>query len=172
MTEPTLKVRSSFNESLILATICGRSLLQSQRYHISKAYGGMVLDWAEQRRWLDSLLATRLQVLLQCYPSPTESYDPMLLFVNILSQATVVHFCKAMINSAEIPVENSQASSELSNYHNRALEASANIIRLATTLRELPFSKVSVQFSPGRCVLTTICHLDSSANAYPLISLC
>ncbi|KAL2833688.1 fungal-specific transcription factor domain-containing protein [Aspergillus cavernicola] len=140
MTEPTLKGRSSFNECLILATICGRSLLQSQRYQISKAYGDMVLDWTEQRRWLDSLLTSRLQVLSQCYPSPTESYDPLLLFTNILAQATVIYFCKTMTESAE-PINPSQ-SSDLTTYEDRALEACTNIIRLATTLLELPFSKV------------------------------
>ncbi|KAJ5591586.1 fungal-specific transcription factor domain-containing protein [Penicillium hispanicum] len=142
MTEPTLNVRSSFNECLILATICGRSLLQIQRYHISKAYGDVVLDLAEQRRWLKSLLTTRLQVLLQYYPSPTEASDPLLLFANILGQATVVYFCKAMIESAEIPVDPLQESIEIANYENQALEASAAIIHLATTLRELPSSKI------------------------------
>lgn len=106
----------------------------------------MVLDWAEQRRWLDGLLTTRLQVLLQCYPSPTEAYDPLLLFTNILSQATVVYFCKTITESVEMPVDQFQGSSELSNYQSRALEASANIIRLAATLRELPFSRVSNGF--------------------------
>ncbi|KAF5865671.1 hypothetical protein ETB97_002643 [Aspergillus alliaceus] len=142
MTEPTLKVRSSFNECLILATICGRSLLQSQRYHISKAYGDMVLGWTEQRRWLDSLLTSRLQAILQCYPSPTEAYDPLLLFASILGQATVVYFCKAMAGSVVTPVDPLLGNSELSNYQNRALEASATLIHLATTLRELPFSKI------------------------------
>jgi hypothetical protein len=133
MTEPTLKVRSSFNECLILATICGRSLLQSQRYHISKAYGDMTMDLTEQRRWLDSMLMNRLQVLSQ-YPAPTESYDPLLLFANILGQATVIYFCKAMTDTAEGP--------DGSHYQYRALEASTNIISFASTLRDLPFSRV------------------------------
>ncbi|GLI79437.1 hypothetical protein PoHVEF18_007772 [Penicillium ochrochloron] len=133
MTEPTLKIRSSFNECLILATICGRSLLQSQRYHISKAYGDMTMDLTEQRRWLDSMLMNRLQVLSQ-YPAPTESYDPLLLFANILGQATVIYFCKAMTDTAEGP--------DGSQYQYRALEASTNIISFASTLRDLPFSRV------------------------------
>ncbi|KAH8690305.1 fungal-specific transcription factor domain-containing protein [Talaromyces proteolyticus] len=142
MTDPNLKVRSSFNECLILTTICGRSLLQSQRHNISKAYGDMVLDCAEQRQWLDGLLTERLDILSQCYPSPIESYDPLLLFVHILGQATVVYFCKAMIESAAIAVDPLNKSCELSNYQNRALEASSTIIYFATTLRELPVSKI------------------------------
>ncbi|KAJ5117295.1 fungal-specific transcription factor domain-containing protein [Penicillium atrosanguineum] len=96
MTELNIKFRSPFNECLILATICGRSLLQSQRYHISKAYGDMAMDGSDQRRWLDIADSNR--------------------------------------SNNEI--------TEILNYKARALEASAAIIRLASTLRELPFSKV------------------------------
>ena len=142
ITEPTLKVRSSFNECLILATICGRSLLQSQRYHISKAYGDMTMDWMEQRRWLDTILTNRLQVLSQCYPAPTESYDPLLLFANILGQATVIYFCKSM-NDTSTDSSSDENNPEFIQYQYRALEASTNIISLASTLRDLPFSRVS-----------------------------
>ncbi|CEJ61681.1 hypothetical protein PMG11_10205 [Penicillium brasilianum] len=141
MTEPTLKVRSSFNECLILATICGRSLLQSQRYHVSKAYGDTTTNWMEQRRWLDSILTNRLQVLSQFYPPPTESYDPLLLFANILGQATVIYFCKAM-NDTTADGSLDTNNSEFIQYQYRALEASTNIISLASILRDLPFSRV------------------------------
>ncbi|KZF21089.1 hypothetical protein L228DRAFT_166122 [Xylona heveae TC161] len=142
MTEPNLQGRSSFNECLILATLGGRSLLQSQRYHISKAYGDMESDSPEQRRSLESLLTTRLQVLSQCYPSPTEVFEPLLLFANILGQATVVYFCKAMVESVGSPIDSSQGDSDVFYYQNRALDASATIVHLAVTLRDLPSSKI------------------------------
>lgn len=139
MTDSTLQVRSSFTECLILVTICGRSLFQRQQCQISKAYGDMTLDWTEQRQWLDRLLLSRFQVLSQCYPDPTESNDHLLLFTHILAQATVIYYCKTMIQS-DAP-SNFTQNSEF-RYEHRALEASKNIIRLATTLPELPFSKV------------------------------
>ncbi|KAJ5218167.1 fungal-specific transcription factor domain-containing protein [Penicillium cinerascens] len=142
MTEPNVKVQSPFNECLILVTICGRSLLQSQRYRISKAYGDMAMDGTEQRRWLDTILTNRLQILSQYYPSPTESYDPLLLFANILGQATVIYFCKNMTNTVAESSSSMDGNAEILNYKNRALEASSAIIRLASTLRELHFSKV------------------------------
>ncbi|KAK9364851.1 fungal-specific transcription factor domain-containing protein [Lipomyces kononenkoae] len=142
ITEARPKVRSPFNECLILATICGRSLLCGQQYNISKAYGGMALDWAEQRRWLDSILTTRIEVLSQCYPSPTEAYDPLLLFANILGQATVVYYCKGMIESVGGPINSFEASAEVLDSHHRALSAAATIVRLANALRDLHFSKV------------------------------
>ncbi|KAJ5097763.1 fungal-specific transcription factor domain-containing protein [Penicillium angulare] len=143
MMEPTLQVKSSFNECLLLATICGRSLLQNQQYHISKAYGEMNMDWSEQRRWLDSILTNRLEVLSQHYPSPTESNDPLLLFANILGQATVIYFCKTINDTSTWPEGSSiENSPEFIQYQYRALEASTNIISLASTLQDLPLSRV------------------------------
>jgi hypothetical protein len=142
MTEPNLKVGSSFNECLILATICGRNLLQIQQYQISKAYGDTVLDSTEQRRWLDNLLTTRLQALSQNYPSPIKAYDPLLLFANILGQVTIIYFCKGMTESMPATTSPLQGDTEFSNYQNRALEASTTIIHLAKTLCELPVAKV------------------------------
>ncbi|KAJ5290943.1 fungal-specific transcription factor domain-containing protein [Penicillium angulare] len=142
MMEPTLQVQSSFNECLILATICGRSLLQSQQYHISKAYGDGNTDWSEQRRWLDSILKNRLQVLSQNYPAPTESNDPLLLFANILGQATVIYFCKTISDTSADDGSLRENSPEFIQYQYRALEASTNIISLASILQELPVSRV------------------------------
>jgi hypothetical protein len=142
MTQPTLKVGSSFNECLILATICGRTLFQIQQYQISKAYGDTLLDSTEQRLWLNSLLTTRLQALSQYYPSPIKVYDPLLLFANILGQVTVIYFCKAMMESTPSSADPLQGDTEFSDYRNRALEASTTIIHLATTLCELPVAKV------------------------------
>lgn len=144
MTDPDLKVRSPFNECLILVTICGRILLQSQQHHISKAYGGMTIDYMEQRLWLETLLTTRLQVLSQCYPSPTEVYDPLLLFASILGHATVVYFCKTIMDSIIIVDGEVEVNVDIFGPQNRALEASTNIIRLASTLRDLPFARVGL----------------------------
>ncbi|KAK9234752.1 fungal-specific transcription factor domain-containing protein [Lipomyces kononenkoae] len=143
MTEARPKVRSPFKECLILATICGRSLLRSQQYNISRAYGDMALDSAEQRLWLDNILTTRLQVLSQCYPSPTEAYDPLLLFANILGQTTVIYYCKGMIESVVCAtVDSLEANTDVLECQHRALAAAANIVRLAKGLRELHFSKI------------------------------
>ncbi|KAL3442325.1 fungal-specific transcription factor domain-containing protein [Aspergillus insuetus] len=135
LTDPALNLRSPFNECLILATICGRSLLQSQQYQISKAYGSVGLDRAEQQRWLDGLLSSRLDVLSQCYPSPRESSNSMILFAHVLAQATVIYYCKSMAKIA--PPSSIQAT-----YEQKALEACRHIVSLAETLPELPSSKL------------------------------
>ncbi|PYI09913.1 hypothetical protein BO78DRAFT_426914 [Aspergillus sclerotiicarbonarius CBS 121057] len=142
MTESHPKVRSLFNECLILATICGRILLRGQQYNVSKVYGDMPLDWTEQRWWLDGILTTRLQVLSQDYPSPNEVSDPLLSFANILAQATVIYYCKGMMSSLSTSLDHSDASSEAMECEHRALSAATAIVHLAKTLSELHFSKI------------------------------
>jgi hypothetical protein len=81
--------------------------------------------------------------LSQCYPSPTESFEPLLLLAHILGQATIIYFCKAMADTTMEVADPSNADTDFFNPHNRALEASSTIIQFGSTLRELPFSRVS-----------------------------
>lgn len=143
MTESTVKLPSAFNECLILATICGRSLLQVQRYHISKAYGDVTMDWTVQRQWIESALIHRLRVLSQFYPSPSDTCEPLLLFAHMLGQATMIYICKAMDHVALEASHSADLNADDSGRHNRALEASSMIIKIGSALRELPFSRVS-----------------------------
>lgn len=151
MTEHNPQALSPFNECLILVTICGRSLLHGQQYKISKAYGDMALDSTEQRHWLDSILTTRLQVLSQSFPSPTEAFDPLLLFANILAQATVVYFCNGVMESVANSSDPLEACTEVLECQNRALTATKTIVLLAKALRELHFSKASQIFPRAWC---------------------
>ncbi|KAJ6443692.1 Lovastatin diketide synthase LovF [Purpureocillium lavendulum] len=156
MTATTLKAPSPFNECLILATICGRGLLRSQRQNISEAYGHMESDWGEQSHWLDSILTTRLHALTQDYPPPTEAYDPLLLFANILSQATVIYYCKGVMESASSPIGSLEANTEILGCQHQASMAAATIIRLANALRDLHFSKASLDlYTRNQSLLTT-----------------
>ncbi|KAJ5651936.1 hypothetical protein N7507_009362 [Penicillium longicatenatum] len=87
---------SPFNECIILATICGRSLFQAQQCGVRFVYGDLAPNWTDQHRWLDNVLTNRLQVLLQYYPSPSQICDPMLSFAHIMGQASVIHLYKGM----------------------------------------------------------------------------
>ncbi|KAJ4361749.1 hypothetical protein N0V83_010689 [Neocucurbitaria cava] len=141
MTDPRPKLLSPFNECLIMVTICGRSLLRGQQQNISKAYGDTELGSAEQRWWLDGILTTRLQVMSQCYPSPGEATDPLLLFAHILAPVTVLYYCNGMMESLAGPFGSEKNSDEITEYRHRALDATATVIRLAESMSELHFSK-------------------------------
>ncbi|KAH6886925.1 fungal-specific transcription factor domain-containing protein [Thelonectria olida] len=150
ITEPNLHVRSAFNECLILATISGRSLLRGQQSNISKIFGGQASDLPEQRRWLDHILTTRLQVLSECYPSPAEANDPLLLFAHVLGQATVVYYCKGIMETVSSPVEEVGSEPDVLEWQQRASSASTTIIRFAKRLRDLHYSKAREQLSMFR----------------------
>lgn len=89
------------------------------------------------------MLTNRLQILLRDYPSAIESYEPLLLYANIFGQATVIYFCRTMMDTVADSNGLVHENPETLNYKTRALEASSVIIQLASTSCELPYFKVS-----------------------------
>lgn len=140
ITEPDLRVRSTFNECLLLVTISGRCLLRGQQTNISQLFGKQTSKLSEHGHWIDDILTARLHVLDEFHSSPTESSDPMLLFAHILAQATVIYHCKGMLQTAGD--QRVLAGSDTSEWHHRALTASEAIVRLSKRLGDLHFSKV------------------------------
>lgn len=129
---------SPFNECVILATICGRSLFHAQQYSVRFIYGDTAPNWTDQHQWLDSLLNNRLQILSQYYPSPTQICDPMLSFAHIMGQASVIHLYKGM----ESVVWAIDEGAWVVEYQRRALNAAQEIVKLAKGLTEFHFFKV------------------------------
>ncbi|KAJ4146177.1 hypothetical protein NW754_001641 [Fusarium falciforme] len=142
MTDSSLTTSSPFNECLILATICGRSLMHHHQDKVSKAYGDLGSEWEQQRQWLDHILTTRLEALSDRYPSPTEAHDPLLLFANILGQTTVVYHCKGIIESTANSSTFENSNSEYLEIQSRAVAAIKDIVSLAKAMSELHFSKI------------------------------
>ncbi|KAJ4197206.1 hypothetical protein NW767_009098 [Fusarium falciforme] len=142
MTDSSLTTSSPFNECLILATICGRSLMHDHQDKVSKAYGDLGSEWEQQRQWLDHILTTRLEALSDRYPSPTEAHDPLLLFANILGQTTVVYHCKGIIESTANSSTFENSNSEYLEIQSRAVAAIKDIVSLAKAMSELHFSKI------------------------------
>lgn len=143
MTDDNPTVRSPFTECLILVTISGRSLQCNEHQHLHNGPRDTPLDEYEQHRLLDSILATRLRVLSHCYPSPTEAYDPLLLFANVLGQAVVIYHFKGSMEPVLNPKSIEEEDSfEIIESQNRVFVATETIVHLATALLELHFSKV------------------------------
>ena len=141
ITEPRPSVLSPFNECLILATICGRSLFHGQQHKIRCVYGDMAPDWVNQHRSLNNIVMARLQILSQYYPSPTDAYDPMLLFANIMGQATIIYLCQGLNRSVEWPIDHNRATFTFE-LQQRALMAASNMVDLARELTEFHIFKV------------------------------
>ena len=175
ITESTPKFASLFNECIILATLCGRSLLRFQQYSISSVYGdGGNSDWLTWHRWLDDTLTTRLQVMTRLRASsPNPAYDPLLLFSNVLGHTAVVYHCKGAMESWASLTDRPEVYAEVMQCQARALAAATAIVRLAGTLREFHFSKVSDIRSSKRSHthdgLTNLLGKDLPTNAYTII---
>ena len=147
MTQP--RSQPPFNECIILVTLSGRSLLHRQQFNISKAYGETSLCLDQQRNWLNSILGPRLEILSHSYFSGIESQSPLLLFANILSQATVIYYCKnAMDVSDHYGVEEIEKKSDILEFQRQAAVASMSLVRLAKSLCELHISKVIFKTCP------------------------
>ncbi|KAJ5180887.1 hypothetical protein N7492_004097 [Penicillium capsulatum] len=137
MTEPAPSFRSPFTECLIWITLCGRIMLLNREQSILATYGDSVVDLSQQRQWLDELLANRAHALSQLYPPPSETYDPLLLFANVLSQTAIAYWCNGLMQQQVNPV-----SHEYLSYQYRVLSAVRQICYLAQILSNLHFSKL------------------------------
>jgi len=159
--EQSPQTQSSFIQCVIFANICGRSLFYGQQYNISTFYGGGPLDYSIQYQWLDDLLTTRLQILSQYNPSPTEAHDPILLFTSIIGQAAVMALCKGM--ELKLAADSDGGASVVA-CQLRALTAATQIVKLAKALTEFPIFKASLgRFFYSTNLLTVV--QDPSTDA-------
>lgn len=162
---------SPFNECVVLATICGRSLFHAQQYSVRFVYGDLAPNWIDQHQWLDNVLTNRLQILSQYYPSPAQICDPLISFAHIMGQASVIHLYKG-IESAVWTVDKEAWVLE---YQRRAFSAAQEIVKLAKGLTEFNFFKVcqnastTISFIAERLVNE---FSDSPPHAHSIIALC
>ncbi|CAH0033972.1 unnamed protein product [Clonostachys rhizophaga] len=132
-----------FNECLILATICGRSLLHCQQHKISLAYGGLTVDWAAQNQRLDETLKSRLEAFSESCGSPATNINgPLSDFVGIFGQATVVYMCKGIMETLCSATNLGRSDNGKEEIQLRASNAITTIISLLQPLREIHFSKI------------------------------
>lgn len=172
---------SPFNECVILATICGRSLFQEQQCNIRFAYGDSAANQMGQDQWLDNILTNRLSIISRNYPSPIQICDPLLLFAHIMAHASVIHLYKG-IKSVVWTVD---MEDRLLEYQGRAFNAARDIVTLAKGLEELNLFKVcltvlnqlplhhsycgSADEKMGRFILLCPFHCCSVLNFYTVI---
>lgn len=98
-------------------------------------------DGSNQYLKLEKILDSRLQMLSESYASPSQVYDPMLLFANIMSQATILYVSRRMIGSDSQPMGVSQTDIDTERQQ-RAIAAADNMVDLAKTLLDFHIFKV------------------------------
>lgn len=153
MTESRPCVASPFNECVILATICGRSLLQYQQQSIRSVYGDESTgQQPDHQQWLNGILARRLQILGEHYPAPADTGDSMLLFAHIMAQTSILYLCQSGIyGRPEAMVQNHQdpATTTL-DLLKPGLDAATRVASMAGLLAEFHVFNVCVTHYSSR----------------------
>ncbi|KAL3426669.1 transcriptional regulatory protein [Phlyctema vagabunda] len=144
---------SSFTESIILATICGRALAHRHQSAIEHVYNEMPpqhLQFWDRHEWLDTMLKTRSEMLLLKYPAVGRNVDCLLLFTKMMVHAIVLYLCK-VIESTQFQTEEHKTA--IAEFKQRALDAAQEIVTLSKSLSHLSFFKVH-PFTPLPLVLS------------------
>lgn len=123
-----------FTECIILATISGRSLSHKQRTTVEQVYGAPTQDFIDRHQWLSTTLAARIQILSLSCPSTSESVDPILIFANLLAQATVL-FLYEIIQPMILEKDEHQTIAR--EYEQRSLTAAQETLHLTRSLTHL-----------------------------------
>ncbi|PYH90616.1 hypothetical protein BO71DRAFT_387257 [Aspergillus ellipticus CBS 707.79] len=129
-----------FTGSIILATLCGRSLSHRQQTTVEQIYSGVSDGFWERHQWLDSILTEKAEAIAtNCPVSSTWPVDPVHLFNNLLAQSSILYHCRAL----ESVVGSAEGNQTLIiGSRQRALSAAEEIVRLAKMLSELSYFKV------------------------------
>lgn len=134
-------IRSSLTESIIWATICGRSMSHRQQSTVERVYGNVSQDFWDRHHWLDAIITQRMHILLLRYPSVSEHVDPLLLFTNMVAHTTVLHLYETI---ESMSWETDKYQYIITEYGQRSAVAAREIVILAKALSPLSYFKASL----------------------------
>ncbi|KAF6222870.1 hypothetical protein HO133_000921 [Letharia lupina] len=156
-----------FTECIILATICGRSVSHKQRMTVEGVYGASTQDSLDRHQWLNTILAARIQVLSLSCPSTSESVDPILIFANLLAQATVLYLYKII---EPVVLEKDENQGMMAQYEQQSLTAAEETSHLTKMLAQLNHFQVNP--SPPVQRFFGLQPLTFGWQAHPFVPVC
>lgn len=122
-----------FTECIILATICGRSLSNSQ---VEQLLGNAEGSW-DRHTWIDTILT---QCIQGTEAMVLDLVEPMVLFSKIMGQATILLLYK---NLKTVAAEIDDHRATMYYYQERSVIAAQEIVSLVRTLPQFCYFKVS-----------------------------
>ena len=134
---------SPFTESIILATIIGRTLSHRQQSMIEPAYSPMPRRFWDRHEWLYGMVKTLSDGSLQRYPLAVQHTDCMLLFTKMMTQTTVLYLCRVM---ESMSLETEEYRNAIFDFKQKSLLAAKEVVDLTRSLPHLSSFKVDVQF--------------------------
>ena len=131
---------SPFPESIILATIFGRTLYHRQQSVVEHVYSHVPQQVWERHEWLYTILKTRHDNLLLQYPLEMQHTNCMLLFTNMMAQSTILYLCRVI---ESIPSGMDEYRGAIFDFKQKALAAAKEIVHLTRSLSHLSYFKVN-----------------------------
>lgn len=140
---------SPLAESVVLATICGRTLSHTQVANVERTYNGlgsttMSPDFWIRHEWLAGMINKRLDSLMQSYPVVSAAADPMLFFAFMLAHTTTINLCKVVEAGHCHQGTNGQWDPAAFEYQKRALRAAREIAALTKAHEHLGYFKAHI----------------------------
>ncbi|KAK3950548.1 fungal-specific transcription factor domain-containing protein [Pseudoneurospora amorphoporcata] len=138
---------SPLAESVVLATVCGRTLSHTQVANVERTYNGstMSADSWIRHEWLAAMVNKRLDSLVQSYPVVSAAADPMLFFAFMLAHTTTINLCKVVeAGGGHSQGSNGQWDPAVFEYQKRALRAAREIATLTKAHEHLGYFKAHI----------------------------
>ncbi|KAK3484918.1 fungal-specific transcription factor domain-containing protein [Neurospora hispaniola] len=136
---------SPLAESVVLATVCGRTLSHTQVANVERTYGSNSADFWIRHEWLAGMVNKRLDSLVQSYPVVSAAADPMLFFAFMLAHTTTINLCK-VVEAGDCQGTGQQQAWDpaVFEYQKRALRAAREIAALTKAHEHLGYFKAHI----------------------------
>ncbi|RAK70801.1 fungal specific transcription factor domain-containing protein [Aspergillus fijiensis CBS 313.89] len=125
---------SSFTECIVAATIGGRALSHRHQLLVRDIYYDATEDFRKRHQGINSILVRRKEAFASRYPGDMPQADPMLLFVNLMWRAIILHLYQTMAFEV-LPGEDEDEL--LREYKKQSLAAAQDIVDLTNRLCNL-----------------------------------
>ena len=129
-----------FTQSIIVATICGRTLALRQRPVLQQAYQDIISKFYHRHRTLSTFLTARIKTLSMQITSTSEHPDSLLMF-STLAAYMIMFMLYETIET--IPLGTDEAHTLLLGHEQRSLDAVQELDLLITMLSQVNHFQVS-----------------------------
>ena len=143
---------SLFTKSIVIATICGRTMAHQQQSNVECVYQNVTEDFWNRHHWLDTMLTQQELIISIEFPSALEHVDPTMLFIDMMVHTTVLYLHNIV---ESMPWKGDEYQEPVLEYQRRTLTAVVRINTLTKSLSQLSCFKVSLLLLVSVCVICT-----------------
>lgn len=133
-------LKAELSEMVILASLCGKTVLHRQQAVAEQADCGISNSFWERHRWLDAVLIKKGRTISAVQPvTPTLPAEPVSLTPNLMIQSAILYHCMTL----ELLARATENSETLRQCRQRALLTVQEIIRLTEAVLQLSYFEVT-----------------------------